>query len=301
MLMSNHLNEQLSHALEQLLNEHHLAPAAVKLLPQARSTVKLSAIEPDLYEKIGNSRVGGYPDLPQAMEWPTDASGKLMTPLVQLNLADIAPASRQGWLPETGMLYFFCGMDECAANIEHRIIFVEYPEQLAFRHPGTATILEDIYDTSFHPYKAAAVSAVELPNMPYVDYEVIDFEEGSTDRYFGLAAEMQGDRKTNWGTMFGYPAGQHHDAELEAALFILADKTAEYDSEKAMKHLVDMLGKSRERAEAEIEDMIMLLEIDSNERVGFQWQNAGVIHFFIRKEDLLARNFSRTYCSLYSS
>ncbi|WP_046233602.1 YwqG family protein [Paenibacillus algorifonticola] len=299
--MSNPLNEQLSHALEQLLKQYHLSPAAEKLLPQSRSTVKLSAIEPDLYEKVGNSRVGGYPDLPPAMEWPTEASGKLMTPLAQLNLAEIAPACRQGWLPETGMLYFFCGMDEGAANIEHRIIFVQYPEQLAFRHPGAATILEDIYETSFHPYKAAAVSAVELPNMAYVDYEVIDFEEGSTDRYFELVAEMQGDRITNWGTMFGYPTGQHHDAEEEAALFILADKTTEYDSEKVMKHLMDKLGRSRERAEAEIEDMIMLLEIDSNEQVGYQWLDAGVIHFFIRKEDLLARNFSRTYCSLSSS
>ncbi|ANY67365.1 hypothetical protein BBD42_13435 [Paenibacillus sp. BIHB 4019] len=299
--MSNYLNEQLSQALEQLLNEHQLSPAAEKLLPQARSTVRLSAIEPDLYEKVGNSRVGGYPDLPQAMEWPTESSGKLMTPLAQLNMADIAPACRQGWLPEAGMLYFFIGMDEAAANVEHRIIFVEYPQQLALRHPETATILEDIYETSFHPYKAAAFSAVELPNMPYVDYEVIDFEEGSTDRYFELAAEMQGDRTTHWGTMFGYPAGQHHDAEEEAALFILADKTTENDSEKAMKHLMDRLHGSRERAEAEIADMIMLLEIDSNELVGYQWQNAGVIHFFIRKEDLLARNFSRTYCSLYSS
>lgn len=45
----------------------------------------------------------------------------------------------------------------------------------------------------------------------------------------------------------------------------------------------------------------MLLEITSNEEVGFQWWDCGDIHFFIRKEDLLNRRFDKTYLSLYSS
>ena len=64
---------------------------------------------------------------------------------------------------------------------------------------------------------------------------------------------------------------------------------------------VDFLNGDEEKAEAEINDIVMLLEIDSNSKVGFSWWDCGVIHFFIRKEDLKNRNFDKTYLSLYSS
>lgn len=48
-------------------------------------------------------------------------------------------------------------------------------------------------------------------------------------------------------------------------------------------------------------DMVMLLEIDPNDKIVFSWWDSGLIHFFIRKEDLKNKNFNNTYLSLYSS
>lgn len=54
-------------------------------------------------------------------------------------------------------------------------------------------------------------------------------------------------------------------------------------------------------AEQEIKDMVMLLEIESDDKIGFSCWNSGLIHFLIRKEDLKNKNFDNTYLSLSSS
>jgi hypothetical protein len=54
---------------------------------------------------LGQSRVGGVPDLPPGQEWPT-FKGKKVPFIAQLNLADFAKADRP-LLPERGHLYAF--------------------------------------------------------------------------------------------------------------------------------------------------------------------------------------------------
>lgn len=87
---------------------------------------------------------------------------------------------------------------------------------------------------------------------------------------------------------------------MEAALKIVANHKYSY-SNKDKEKLIAALNGDERKADAEINDMVMLLEIDSNSKVGFSWWDCGVIHFFIRKEDLKNRNFDKTYLSLYSS
>ena len=65
--------------------------------------------------------------------------------------------------------------------------------------------------------------------------------------------------------------------------------------------LVAFFGGDEQKTDEEIKNIIMLLEIQSSSEVGFQWWDCGVIHFFIRKEDLENKQFDRTYLSLYSS
>ena len=68
-----------------------------------------------------------------------------------------------------------------------------------------------------------------------------------------------------------------------------------------MEKLAAHFGGDEEKAKQEVADMQMLLELETDDDVGFCWWDAGVLHFFIRKDDLVAGRFDRTYCYLYSS
>ncbi|WP_205683814.1 YwqG family protein [Brevibacillus migulae] len=284
--------------LKKWLKNNELDDLEAYLLKNLRYTVRLDANSPEKYEQTGNSRVGGYPDLPDHVEWPRTEDGTLMTLVAQLNLSEIVPFQNESILPEKGMLYFFVGFDEPAYAIEHKVLYVEQKENLKLRKPEESTALEEAYDTTFEPYTVSARTAVELPNYAYVDIDQFSSDE-MEERYYDTRLDLLGDEKTTWGSMFGYPTGQHDDAELEAALMILLNK--HYDYKKGMQQLIDHFAGDKDRVEQELRDMIMLLEIDSNDMIGYQWWDCGVIHFFIRKEDLQRGHFDRTYCSLYSS
>jgi len=284
--------------LKKLLKNNELDELESYILKNLRHTVRLDANTPEKYEQTGNSRVGGYPDLPDHSDWPRTEDGTLMTLVAQLNLSKIAPLQNESLLPEKGMLYFFVGLDEPAYAIEHKVLYVEDTECLKLQKPEEMTALEEAYDTTFVPYTVSARTAVELPNFAYVDIDQFSSAE-MEERYYDTRLDMLEDEKTTWGSMFGYPTGQHDDAELEAALMILLNK--HYNYKEGMQQLMDHFTGDKDRVEQELSDMIMLLEIDSNDMIGYQWWDCGVIHFFIRKEDLQRGHFDRTYCSLYSS
>jgi uncharacterized protein YwqG len=63
---------------------------------------------------VGESRIGGVPDLPDDIEWP-QASGLSQSFLAQINLKDLASQNFncvQGVLPSEGWLFFFMDFDD---------------------------------------------------------------------------------------------------------------------------------------------------------------------------------------------
>ncbi|MCR8860504.1 MULTISPECIES: YwqG family protein [Bacillus] len=101
--------------------------------------------------------------------------------------------------------------------------------------------------------------------------------------------------------MFGYPTEQHDNSEYEAALIILTGKEYGCSADKALEEIAAHFDSDMTKAKQEVVNMQMLLELESDDDVGFCWWDAGVLHFFIREEDLIAGRFDRTYCSVYSS
>ncbi|MCE5168392.1 DUF1963 domain-containing protein [Paenibacillus profundus] len=299
--MSMNLDNPMTIELKRHLEERELTAAEHYLLSACKQGVRLDLVQRDEYEHTGGSRVGGHPDLPEHTAWPVTKDGTKMTFLAQLNLAEIAPHDNAQLLPPQGMLYFFLGIDEPAYNIEHQVIYVEQAGTLQLQKPDGITALqeEDEDREEFRPYTVSARSSLELPNYAYADEEALDLED--IESYYDLVDELADSSSRNWGCMFGYPVGQHDDAEVEAALMLLMNEHYDYSAERSLEKLTTHFGGDRERAEQEVKDTVMLLEIDSSDPVGFLWWDCGVIHFFMRKEDLLKRDFSRTYCSLYSS
>ncbi|RJG23791.1 YwqG family protein [Paenibacillus thiaminolyticus] len=290
---------ELYRLAEEQIQEYELEPAARQLMAVCRQGIRLDIGVPDDEAARGRSRVGGSPDLPPQAEWPLTADGEPMTFLAQLNLEQLAACDSLKRLPVRGMLYFFIGIDEPAYDIEHRVIYAASADGLERRGPGGATALGEDFDS----FDALARPTLEFPNYAYVDEDMVSFDDDSYDRYLDFVLEMSsaGEASENWGSMFGFAEGQHGDDEIEAACALILRQEYGYDPTQAMKALAAHYGGDAERARREVDDIVMLLEIDSSDAVGFQWWDCGVLHFFIRGEDLRNGRFDRTYCSLYSS
>ncbi|KKO51051.1 YwqG family protein [Paenibacillus sp. DMB20] len=285
--------------LEQQLKEHGFEHALNYLMETTRQGVRCAKNGKADYTKPGRSRVGGDPDLPPTFAWPLTSDGKPMTFLVQLNMQDTAQRDANEWLPKTGMLSFFLGIDEPAYNIEHRVIWFDESELLTVvrREPPGETALEETYAG----FDLAERSSLEPPNYAYMDEDQVESENADYEDYEDLLFEIRDEGDDDIIQVFGYPTGQHDDAEYEAALYLLTGEPYEYSMDKALTKIAAHFGGDKTKAKQEVADMLMLLELETDDDVGFCWWDAGVLHFFIRKEDLIAGRFDRTYCSLYSS
>ncbi|MFD1990625.1 YwqG family protein [Paenibacillus nicotianae] len=257
-------------------------------------------------QQLGASRIGGYPDLPKHMKWPLTQDGEYMTSVAQLNLAQIAKEVGEDRLPDyfprQGLLYFFVGLDEPSYQIEHQIIYISEPEiaSIAYREPEATTILEEEAEQAFVPYEVHAQGNIEFPTYSYVDYDQLANYDISDEQYLEWKEQVNAEPDDMVGKIFGYPVSSHGDDYMEAATAIFTGKHT-YDMDKRRKWLVKQCDGNEQQADREIEDTLMLLEIESDDDIGYMWWDAGVIHFFIRKEDLIQLNFDRTYCSVYSS
>ncbi|MCW3466666.1 YwqG family protein [Chitinophaga nivalis] len=282
-------------ALQQLITAYKLDHLTGYLLEKSRPAILLSYDTPEDYQTPGNNRMAGYPDLPPAFEWPLTQEGIPMTFIAQLALPLVAATDPLQLLPPEGYLYFFIGHDETAFNIEHRVIWIPGQPALQPTRPPQPTILEEEGEQSFTGYKLRINAALMPPNYNYGDYNLL------SDDDFDMLSDLQGALRPDAGQMWGYPEGQHADHALEAAMYLVVKKRYDYFPEKARAALLLHFGQDAALAEQEVNNMLLLLEVDSSEETGFQWWDCGCIHFFIRREDLLQRNFSNTYLSLYSS
>ncbi|MEK8126652.1 YwqG family protein [Paenibacillus filicis] len=285
--------------LETLAEEHGFTHALPYLIANTRQAISCVKAGPADYGTPSASRVGGDPDLPPEVEWPLTTDGEPMTFLVQLNLRELAGQDEAALLPARGMLSFFVGIPEPAYDIEHRVLFI-HEDRLAAavrRIAPEVTALEEVYNG----YGLEAMASLEPPNYAYVDEEQIEAENVGYEEYEDLCFALGHREHDEVARLFGYPAGQHDDAEYEAALMLLTGTTYSYHKNEALQQITSHFGGDEEKAKQEIQDTLVLLELDSDDDVGFCWWDAGMLQFFIRREDLLAGRFDRTYCSLYSS
>jgi hypothetical protein len=90
-------------AIADLLDEVGMADRKAALLALFQPAAGLNALATDGPLPVGASRLGGSPDLPDGLAWPTNAAGEPLSLLVQLRLSELGLAD----LPPAGMLWGF--------------------------------------------------------------------------------------------------------------------------------------------------------------------------------------------------
>ncbi|MDZ7936028.1 MAG: YwqG family protein [Emticicia sp.] len=277
-----------------VIKKNRLTDYQADLLALAKKTVGFKQTGLENYEKIGNTRFGGMPDLPKSIKYPKfkydyDKTTYKYEFIAQINCEEIA--SLQDYMPRKGMLYFFLsslhffGVEDNFKLVQ--VLFYDGEEELIsgkklkFKNEDYYEMVGDAH------YEALQVAAVEEISLPYFYsyhtnthifkgraeklFETFEknekFEQGFYDKFENPTYEL---RKADF-EINGYIFTQHESPELQAAL-----------SQKG-----------------EPQDWINLLRVSS--RGDFQWGDAGDLAFVIHKSDLLKKNFSNVFCTVESS
>lgn len=280
------MNPQLLEDLRRDLNSAGLEPHADAILARALPAVRLKLGQPS--SAVGESRIGGVPDLPVGMMWPRNASNEALTFILQLNLARL-PAFDENPLPRTGMLYFFVGLDEPASDVEHRVFLhpLESTLELATPPPLEEFANEDNY-RDLPPHALELELFADVPRWATTDFDALtaDMTEDEIDAYGDFGSR----NSREIGQLLGHVATIGHDTREDAFVVREVNRAWLYDYREREK--LDMARAARWRN---------LLRVDSIMELDFTIWDAGFFNVLVKDDDLERLNFENVYVCVETS
>ena len=167
-------------------------------------------IQPTAEDLAGKSHWWGFPDLPEACEWPCNEDGDLLTFICQISLEDISEFDTDNRLPHKGMIWFFADLDYFLGDLDAPCGGTGEWE------PGTFKVLysEDCSDLLTHEYYWDDGEPAVLPaeEMTFEAASETDFgfkllgmpamTEGYENENEGLMSLLQMDEEERWGLSF---------------------------------------------------------------------------------------------------
>ena len=167
-------------------------------------------IQPTAEDLAGKSHWWGFPDLPEACEWPCNEDGDLLTFICQISLEDISELDSDNRLPHKGMIWFFAELDYFLGDLDAPCGGTGEWE------PGTFKVIysEDNSDLLTHEYYWEDGDPAVLPaeEMTFEAASETDFgfkllgmpamTEGYENENEGLMSLLQLDEEERWGLRF---------------------------------------------------------------------------------------------------
>ncbi|RBL89779.1 YwqG family protein [Chitinophaga flava] len=232
----------------------------------------------------GASRIGGTPDLPESIAWPTDNKGNYLSFIAQLRLQEIKPFDTYNVLPDAGYLFFFYDADQSMGGYspderhlfsviyfegaEEDLRFPDFPESLSAQYAPCALSFETQVSM---PYKWGKEFSF-LSSEERDTYGEQIWKEAETNKTLGHADILQG--------------------EMETLCQIVTNKEFTGDFNK-------FNGPEYDELRAGAKDWQLLLQVDSNEgNANMMWADLGRLYFWIKKQDLKEKNFDNCWCVL---
>lgn len=232
-----------------------------------------------------DSKVGGLPYWDPALPYPTDSQGNKMTLLAQLNFARLGTEAP---LPAQGLLQFFIGQDDVFG-----IDFDQPDSQKDFRvvyhpEPDPALTLEQIQALELPTHVEADLCTPVIREAAFTAEKTVGYMGPGDCRFEALFREAV-------RAVTGEDIGEKNAYQY----FDKADRDYFYDQLSAAGHR--LLGypffTQYDPREPEGPYDTLLFQLDSDMAEDRKdlvlWGDCGVGNFFINREDLLCRDFSR--------
>lgn len=308
MLTADHIKRRCAEA-----GLPHLAEIIVQT---ARPALSLLA-QPETDDKIpvGDSKLGGAPDLPAGFKWPH--AGKVpLAFIAQINLAHAARHLQDPELPRDGTLWFFYNNVDQTWGFDPKdrpnfsVAYAPAGTPLTRTEPPPGTCSTDDEDEYFSParlgFEPTTTFSYPGPDSN-VEYDDDRFSEDEVDELvrellFELFDSADGPSDEDDDGGGGEAADTPRHQFLGHARTIQSPMEEECQLVSNGIYLGDELkGKAAKRAEElrpGAADWRLLLQVDSDDSCDMMWGDCGRIYFWIRRQDLAARDFSKCWLIL---
>lgn len=246
------------------------------------------------------SKIGGNPYLPNDFIWPVFASKddnvtRPLTFLCQINLEQVKPFDKDNILPSKGMLYFFyeCESSRWGFDVDDkgaaRIFYYEnyngfglqnFPQNLSKEYIIPEIVISFDSRTSYPKYEEFSLYDNSEPEWDDYDKVLeklgVNLDEEEVNKLLGYANIIQDEMLTECERINrGLGCG---DAEC----YQNTPQEVEKDIEKHAS------------------DWILLFQLGTISKDDFEWMfgDSGKIYFYIKKSDLLEKNFANMQFSV---
>jgi uncharacterized protein YwqG len=256
----------------------------------SKTSIRLYTTPADEFDvAIGTSRIGGIPDLPAGIPWP-EWKGLPQSFIAQINLDDVHRHVTNGVLPQSGMLWFFYdaqqetyGADPADYGGWH-VIFSD-------DHAGLQRTVVPATLPAASQFKACSTSfarEITLSQQPELEIPNFDWTDDEQQKYETLLSTFPNpaDHAALHNRLLGYPETIQDDMRLQCQL--------------ASHGVTDISDPRAAELAKGAMDWQLLLQIDTDERIGMRWGDAGMIYYWITRPDLQAHRFERTWLILQS-
>lgn len=294
--------------IKPLLEKHGLQRLGAQLERHTLPAVAFSLIE----APTSRSVFGGAPLVPREFEWPTYTPAPVECPpavlamlgvtapspptnrpldfLLQIDVADIRNLAAAAALPRDGLLTFFYDAEnqpwgfDPAHQDGFRVRLFDGNDLVSRVPPSRALVRRGVkfsHGETLPHFGSRAHDELELA-----------VHEDLLDAYSELVEDLE---RQGYGEshglhrLFGHSANVQGDMQLEAQLVsngLYCGDASGYEDPR------------RKELEPGASEWVLLLQLDSDESADIMWGDAGMLYFWIRRSDLAARRFERTWLTL---
>jgi uncharacterized protein YwqG len=246
---------------------------------------------------VGTSRLGGLPDLPPGITWPS-WQGKPQSFIAQINLSELPEFVERHLLPQRGFLFFFYDSERSTSGTyksEQGSFAVFYATDLA-REMQSDDVPEGLdRKTIFRPARLSFTVGMSEPGWehPLLERIGLSFEERL--EYGEVVGQVekptQSSTRHPYHQMLGYPNPMQSAVALDCERAQLDFWKASRERRKTLEPLI------REH----VEEWELLLQVDGDTHAGMNWPGAGRIYYMMRRQDLKLCQFSQAWFVLQST
>jgi len=239
---------------------------------------------------IGTSKIGGLPDLPQGIVWPT-CKDLPQSFIAQIRLDDVRQYDVDKVLPEHGMLWFFYDAQQETFGADPadrggwQVFFKEEAQAALQRTPAPPKLPTD---SRFHACSLRMASEITLSQQPQLEIPNFDWTKDEQQKYEQLLSTFpdSGDRALPHNRLLGNPDTIQDDMRLQCQL-VSHGVTDENDPRAG-------------ELSPGAKDWRLLFQVDSDEHAGMRWGDNGMLYYWIEQTALAARRFDATWLVLQS-
>lgn len=271
--------------LEKVFNSFQLDQYFESIKPLVKPVIglKLTPINESDFDTT-KSKIGGQPHLMRDQEWPKNENGKSLSFIGQLNLEEISKFDTSNMLPTRGLVSFFYCSDQESWGFDpkdgrrFKVLYHEDVNDLVKQNFPTDLESHSIFKSN----KLSFDSCLSLPTWEDESIEGLIMDKDS-DNYGEASRGLD-------NQVLGYANCIQSPMELECQLVtngLYCGDSSGYEDPK------------RKKLEAGKSDWVLLLQIDSEvDKAGMMWGDSGRIYFWIKKQDLVNKDFDKAWCIL---